>query len=231
MQTLLDALHNAVRLILSGDADVLEYTGRSLTIALCATIVASMIGVPLGMLISEREFPGKRVVVTVLNTLLALPTVVVGLTVYTMLSRNGPLGSLQLLFTVPGIIIGAVLLVLPIVTALTIAAVTRTDRDVRKTALALGAGRGQVFWIVLSESRFGIMAAVIAAFGRVVSEVGIAFIVGGNAEHFTRTMTTAIVRNIDMGHFALALALGMVLLTVSLTINVLLQWVQGGGQE
>jgi tungstate transport system permease protein len=231
MQTLLDALLNALRLILTGDADVLEYTGRSLTIALSATVIASVVGVPLGMYISEREFPGKRAVVTVLNTLLALPTVVVGLTVYTLLSRSGPFGSLQLLFTVPGIVVGEVLLILPIVTAFTIAAVTRTDRDVRKTAQAMGASRGQVFWIVLSESRFGIMAAVIAAFGRVVSEVGVAFIVGGNAEHFTRTMTTAIVRNIDMGHFALALALGMVLLAVSLTINVLFQWLQGGGQE
>ncbi len=231
MQMLLDALRNAVQLIFTPDADVFEYAGRSLLVATVATLIASAIGVPLGMLIAEHDFRGKRIVVTVLNTLLALPTVVVGLLVYTFLSRAGPLGHWQLLFTVPGIILGEVFLILPIVTTFTLTAVARTDRDVRKTALALGASRRQVSWTVFCESRFGVAAAVIAAFGRVVSEVGVATILGGNAERFTRTMTTAIVLNVDMGQFALALALGIVLLTMSLAINVLFQYIQGGGQE
>jgi tungstate transport system permease protein len=230
MQTLLDAFRNALHMIVALEPDVLEYAFRSLLIASVATLLASLIGIPLGMLIAEHDFRGKRAVVTVLNTLLALPTVVVGLLVYTVLSRSGPLGSLQMLFTVPGIIVGEVLLILPIVTTFTLTAVARTDRDVRRTALALGAGPAQALWLVFCESRFGVLAAVIAAFGRVVSEVGVAMILGGNVDRFTRTMTTAIVLNIDMGNFALALALGMLLLAISLSINVLFQYAQGGGQ-
>ncbi len=231
METLLDALRNAVRLIVTLDADVLQYAGRSLLIASVATLLAAGAGIPLGILLAEHEFRGKRIVVTVLNTLLAMPTVVIGLLVYTFISRHGPLGSLQLLFTVPGIIVGEVLLILPIVISFTLTAVSRTDRDVRKTALALGASRGQTLWTVFCESRFGVAAAVIAAFGRVVSEVGVATILGGNADQFTRTITTAIVLNVDMGNFALALALGIVLLTISLSINVVFQAIQGGGQS
>ena len=231
MQMLRDALQNAIHLIVTLDADVFQYAGRSLLIASVATLVASLIGIPLGMLIAEHDFRGKRAVVTVLNTLLALPTVVVGLLVYTFLSRSGPLGPLQLLFTIPGIIVGEVFLILPIVTAFTLTAVSRTDRDVRRTALALGANRRQVLWTVFCESRFGVAAAVIAAFGRVVSEVGVATILGGNVDQFTRTMTTALVLNVDMGNFAMALALGIVLLAISLSINVLFQYIQGGGHE
>lgn len=228
---LIDALRNAVHLILSGDSAVLEYAGRSLLIATVATLIASAVGIPLGMLLAERQFRGKRVVVTVLNTLLAVPTVVVGLLVYTFIRRTGPLGHLELIFTVPGIIIGEVLLILPIVIAFTLTAVSRTDRDVRRTALALGASPRQTLWTVFCESRFGVAAAVIAAFGRVVSEVGVAMILGGNIDHFTRTMTTSIVQNVDMGSFALALALGIVLLAISLSINVLFQYLQGGGHD
>ncbi len=231
MATVIDAARSALQMVLSLDPDVLEYAGRSLLIALVSTCVASLIGIPLGVFVAEHPFRGRRAVVTVLNTLLALPTVVVGLLVYAFLSRSGPLGDLRMLFTVPGIIVGEVLLILPIVTAFTVAAVARTDRDVRKTALALGASARQALWTVVRESRFGVLAAVIAAYGRVVSEVGVAMIVGGNADRFTRTMTTAIVVNVDMGNFALALALGMVLLGISLSINVLFQWFQGGERE
>ena len=231
MQTILDALRNALNLIVTLDADVIEYAGRSVMIAFCATLVASVIGIPLGVLIAERSFRGKRAVVTVLNTLLAIPTVVVGLLVYAFISRTGPFGSLELLFTIPGIILGEVFLILPIVMAFTVTAVSRTDRDVRKAALSLGAGPRQATWTVLRESRFGVLAAIIAAFGRVVSEVGVATIIGGNVDRFTRTMTTAIVLNVDMGNFALALALGLVLLAISLSINVLFQYFQGGTEE
>jgi len=231
MQTILDALYNSLHMILTLDLDVVEYAGRSLLIALISTLVASLVGIPLGMLIAEHDFRGKRAVVTLLNTLLGLPTVVVGLLVYAFLSRSGPLGNLQMLFTIPGIIVGEVFLIVPIVTAFTLTAVTRTDQDVRKTVLALGANSRQALWTVFCESRFGVLAAVIAAFGRVVSEVGVATILGGNVDRFTRTMTTAIVLNVDMGNFALALALGIVLLVISLSINVLFQYAQGGGQQ
>ena len=230
MQTFSDAVRNALHLVLSLDPGVVEYAARSLLIASVATAAAAVAGIPHGVFVAEHDFPAKRAVVTVLNTLLALPTVVVGLTVYTLLSRTGPLGGLGLLFTVPGNIIGEFFLILPIVTAFTVSAVARTDRDVRRTALALGASSRQALWTVLAESRFGVLAAVIAAYGRVVSEVGVATVVGGNADHFTRTMTTAIVLNTDMGNFALALALGMVLLTVSLSINIVFHHFQGAGE-
>jgi len=231
MDTLVDALRNAVQLVITLDSNVVEYAVRSLAIAAISTLVASVIGIPIGILIGENNFPGKRGVVTILNTLLALPTVVVGLMVYTLISRTGPLGRLELLFTIPGIIVGEVVLILPILTAFTVAAVSRTDRDVRKTALALGASTRQAHWIVIREARFGVLAAVIAAFARVVSEVGVATILGGNIDRFTRTMTTAIVRHVDMGDFALAMALGIVLLGISLSVNVLFQYFQGGVHE
>ena len=227
---LLDALRNAIEMIVSLDPAVFEFAKRSVVIAGISTLIASLLGIPLGVIIAEHEFRGKRAVVIVLNTLLALPTVVVGLVAYTFLSRTGPLGNLQLLFTVPGIIIGEVFLILPIVTAFTMTAVSRTDRDVRKTALALGADRYQALWIVFRESRFGVAAAVIAAFGRVISEVGVATIIGGNVARFTRTLTTATVWNVDMGNFSVALALGIVLLGISLSINILFQYIQGGGR-
>jgi tungstate transport system permease protein len=231
MRTLYDALLNAMHLIVTLDSSVVEYACRSVLIALVSTLIASALGIPLGMFVAEREFRGKRAVVTLLNTLLALPTVVVGLFVYSFISRTGPFGSLNLLFTVRGIVIGEVILILPIITAFTLAAVTRTDRDVRKTALALGSSQTQVIWAVLHESRFGVLAAVVAAFGRVISEVGVATILGGNADRFTRTMTTATMLNIDMGNFTLALALGILLLAISLSINVVLQYIQGGGHD
>jgi tungstate transport system permease protein len=226
-----DVLQNAWHLVVTFDPNVFEYAVRSLIIATISTLVAGVIGIPIGILIGEHDFVGKRAVVTILNTLLALPTVVVGLTVYMFLSRQGPWGHLELLFTVPGIIIGEVLLIIPLITALTVAAISRTGRDVRKTALALGASSGQAYWTVICESRFGVLAAIVAAFGRVVSEVGVATILGGNIDRFTRTMTTAIVRYVDMGEFALALALGILLLAISLSINIVFQYFQGGGRE
>ena len=231
MGTLVEALLEAIRLIGSLDSDVVQYASRSLGIALVATVIASICGIPLGVWLAEVSFPGKRGVVTVLNTLLSVPTVVVGLLVYAFISRHGPLGSMGLLFTVPGIVAGEVVLILPLVTAFTLAAVARVDRDVRRTALSLGASGTQALAAVVRESRFGIIAAVIAAFGRVVGEVGVATILGGNADAFTRTITTAIVLEVNMGRFEMALALGLVLLSLSFGINVVLQLVQGEGRS
>jgi tungstate transport system permease protein len=227
MGTLYEALVRAARLIVSLDPDVLQYALRSLYIALVSTALAGLFAVPLGIFIAEREFRGKRLVVTGLNTLLAVPTVVVGLFVYALVSRQGPFGFLELLFTVPGIIIGEVVLIAPLLTALTLAAVARVDRDVRLTARSLGASERQAAWVVIREARYGILAAIIAAYGRVVGEVGVAMIVGGNIDGFTRTLTTAIILNVDMGYFALALALGLVLLAFSFVLNVAFQLLQG----
>ncbi len=231
MGTLIDALQNAALLIVSLDAGVVENAFRSLSIALISTCITSVFAIPLGILIAEHDFRCKRILVTVLNTLLGVPTVVVGLLVYSFISKQGPLGRLDLLFTVPGIIVGEVLLILPLITALTLAAVTRGHRDVRRAALSLGADETQTLWTVFCESRFGILAAVIAGYGRVVGEVGVATILGGNAEGFTRTLTTAVVLNIEMGYFERALALGVVLLGLSFVINIVFQILQGGGRS
>lgn len=228
---LFEALHKAIALILAADAEVVQYASRSLFIAMIATSSASLLGIPIGAWIAEHEFRGKRLIVTILNTLLGIPTVVVGLFVYSFISSKGPFGALGLLFTVPGIIVGEVFLILPLIVAFTFAAVARVDRDVRLCALSLGADRRQALWAVFRESRFGILAAVIAGYGRVVGEVGIATIIGGNADGFTRTLTTSIVLNIEMGYFERALALGMVLLMLSFLINVAFQFVQGRGQR
>ncbi len=231
MTTLFEALAHALRLVLTLDPDVMQYAARSLLIALAATTGAALFAVPLGVLLAEREFFGRRLAVTALNTLLGVPTVVVGLFVYAFISRSGPLGDMGLLFRVPGIILGEMLLILPIITAFTLTAVTRVDRDIRRTALSLGASQGQALRLVLLESRFGILAAVIAGFGRVIGEVGVATILGGNADAFTRTITTAIVLNVNMGRFEVALALGLVLLTLSFCVNALLHLVQGAGRR
>lgn len=230
MTTLWDALLNAFHLIAGLDGEVFAYAFRSIYVALGATCIASLLGVPAGVLIAEKNFRGKRGLVTVLNTMLGLPTVVVGLFAYSLISRQGPFGDAGLLFTVPGMMIGEVLLILPLVTALTVGVVVRVDRDVHKTAIALGATGGQALFVVLRESRFGILAAVIAGYGRVLGEVGVATILGGNVQGFTRTLTTAAVLHAEMGYFEMALALGIVLLALSFIVNIGLQLLQGGGR-
>lgn len=231
MSTLGAAFLLALRLLGGQEPALAAYASRSFGVALCATALAACAGLPLGVMLAELEFRGKRAVVTVLNALLAVPTVVVGLTVYAFLSRQGPLGTLGLLFTVPGMIVGEVVLILPLIAALSMAAVARVDAGLRRTALSLGASPSQVLRAVLRASRFGLLAAIIAAFGRVLGEVGVATIIGGNAEAFTRTLTTAIVLEVDMGRFEVALALGIVLLILSLGVNVLLQIAQGGSRR
>ncbi len=199
----------------------------SLYVSFFSTIVASILGVPLGFVIAIKEFRAKRVVITVLNTLLALPTVVIGLFVYAFLSRRGILGYLGLLYTPKAIIVGQVILILPWVATFTLSAVSRIDQRYRRTAMTLGAGAVQTSLAIAREARFGILAAIIAAFGRVIAEIGIAMMLGGNIKGFTRTMTTAMALEHNKGEFVLAVALGVVLLTVSLLMNVFLQLIQG----
>ncbi len=184
-------------------------------------------GVPLGFAIAVSEFRGKRAVITVLNTLLALPTVVIGLLGYAFLSRRGVFGDFGLLYTPWAIVIGQVILILPWVATFTLSAVSRIDVRYRSTAMTLGAGPLQTSLAIVREARFGILAAVIAAFGRVIAEIGIAMMLGGNIKGFTRTMTTAMALEHNKGEFVLAVALGIVLLTVSLVMNIFLQLVQG----
>ena len=209
------------------NAEVLGITALSLKVAVTATVVACAIGVPLGFWLGGTRFQGRRGVLLVLNTALAFPTVVIGLLIYLLLSRHGPLGGLGLLFTWHAIVAAEVILAAPIAAALTAAAVQAVDPRVRRTALTLGAGPLAAAWAVAREARFALAAGVVVAFGRVLSEVGAAMIVGGNLRGETRTLTTAVALATSQGEFSLAIALGLVLLALALTVNVLIQLFQG----
>lgn len=227
MDLLIDSFFSAILLITSLNREMLSIVVVSLKVSSVSTLFAGVMGVPLGFFIAFESFPGKRMVITVLNTLLALPTVVIGLFVYSFIARNGILGSFDLLYTQKAIIIGQTILILPLVTTFTIAAISRIDERYRKTAMTLGAGRLQTAGVIFREARFGIIAAVIAAYGRVISEVGISMMLGGNARGFTRTITTAMALEYDKGQFSLAVALGIVLLLLSFGINLLFHFFQG----
>ncbi|MFH1293639.1 MAG: ABC transporter permease [Pseudomonadota bacterium] len=227
MDFLTDSFLSALLLIWSRDPELLLIIQVSLKVSGTSTLIASVVGVPAGFFIAFRTFPGKRLLITVLNTLLALPTVVVGLFVYAFLARRGIFGTLDLLYTQKAMIIGQVILIVPIVTTFTISAISRIDDSYRKTALTLGANILQTAWVIVREARFGIVASIILAFGRVIAEVGISMMLGGNAKGFTRTMTTAMALEYDKGEFVLSVALGLVLLIISFGVNVCLNYIQG----
>ncbi len=227
MDLLIDSLYSAVLLVMSLDPEMLTIVGVSVKISLISTLIAAVAGIPSGFGIAFGAFPYKRVVITALNTLLAFPTVVIGLFVYVFISRRGIFGPLDLLYTQKAIIIGQVILIFPVITSFTISAISRIDERYRKTAMTLGANRFQTAWVVFREARFGIAAANIAAFGRVISEVGISMMLGGNISGFTRTMTTAMALEYDKGAFTLAVALGLVLLSLSFGMNLIFNFFQG----
>lgn len=223
---LFEASRAAFRLIVSLDPDVYYVVWTSLNVSVMACLLAAMAGIPLGLVIALGRFPGRGLTLLLLNTLMALPTVVVGLLLYAFLGRRGPLGALGLLYTPGGIILGELLLALPIVANLTVSAVKGLDPRVVLTCKSLGASPRQQAWMILREGRFAVMAAIVAAFGRVIGEVGIAMMIGGNIKGFTRTMTTAIALETSKGDFELGLALGMLLLLVALVVNAVLHRLQ-----
>lgn len=226
MDYLLEALANAVGLLIALDREVLLVVWTSLLVSVAAVLAAAAIGIPLGVATALGRFPGKHLLQHVLNTLMALPTVIVGLLLYGLLSRRGPLGELGLLYTRTAIVIGECVLVVPIVWNLSTAAVSATDPRLAATCRALGASHLQQAIIFVSEARYGLVAAVVMAFGRAIGEVGVAMMLGGNIEGFTRTMTTAIALETSKGEFELALALGLVLLAVAFAANLLLTRLQ-----
>ena len=219
MTYIFEAIKEALNLIINLDGQVFSIAFLSLKVAGTATILAAIVGIPLAYTIATRSFPGKGAVLTLFNTLMALPTVVVGLFSYSLLSRKGPLGFIDLLFTPSGIIIGDLILAFPLVVALTIAAVNSVDDRARITALNLGASGFQVTLTVLAEARYALTAAIVNGFGRVIAEVGSAMMLGGNIKGYTRTMTTAIALETSKGEFAFAMALGLLLLSLALLIN------------
>lgn len=226
MDFILESFRTSLSLILSLDREVFAAVSTSVSVAAWSIIFASLIGIPLGLTIAVCEFPLKRWVITILNTLMAMPTVVVGLVVYGIISRQGPLGELGLLFTPTAMVIGQTVLALPIVANYTLSSVKGSDDRILATALTLGASPLQSVLQLIREIRFGIMAAVIAGFGRVISEVGVAMMLGGNIRGYSRTITTAIALETSKGEFAFGLALGIILMTVALIVNLILNIMQ-----
>ena len=219
-------LTRAIELIVSLDPEVMEIAGRSLMISLTSALLASLICIPLASLIHFRRFLGKRIVTNLIQTFYSIPTVAVGLFVFVLLSRAGPLGGFSLLFTPTAIVLGQMILITPILLGLTISAVSGVDNAILDTARSLGASSYQTAIVVLREARFAVMAAVIMGFGRAISEVGISLMVGGNIRGFTRVITTAISLETSKGEFELSIALGIILLLIALVINILLNRLQ-----
>lgn len=231
MDFLAEGIRRAVALIAGGDPVVTGSAVLTLRVALAATVLACALGLPLGFLLAQRAFWGRRTAFVLVNTALAVPTVVVGLVLYAVFSRRGPLGGLDWLYTWQAIVIGDVVLALPIAVALSAAAVQAVDPRVARTARTLGAGPWRTAWAVAREARFALAAVVTAAFGKIVAEVGSAMIIGGNIRGETRTLTTATALASAQGDFGLALALGLVLLALALLVNLALHALQGRGER
>ena len=231
MEYLVEALGDSIKLIFSFEGEIYGIVGRSLVFSLTATFLASLFGVPIGFLVGSKRFRGKSELLTVMNTLMALPTVVIGLLAYGFFSRRAPLGFLDLLFSPTAVIIGEFFLSLPIIANLTVSAVQGVDSRAILTAKSLGAGRTMTAWTILMEARFSLLAAIIAGFGRAISEVGSAMMLGGNIRFYTRTMTTAIALETSKGEFGFGLALGFFLLLVVFSINILFHFLQVRGRQ
>jgi len=229
MDLIADGFSKAFYLILHFDPELLAIIFLSLKVSGLALLIATLFGVPLGAVVALKRIPAKGILISLLNTLMSLPSVVVGLFVYLMLSRSGPLGFLGLLYTPGAMIVAQTILAFPIVMSLSRSAVVSVDPLIRQTAMTLGASPSQVTRTVIDEARYGILTAVVAAFGRVIAEVGAILIVGGNIAGLTRAMTTAIALETDKGNFELALALGIILLILSLLINLVLHTIQRKG--
>ncbi len=219
MDDLTQGLAHAIQLLWSGDPELLEIVALSLRVSFIALLIAMALGIPIGAALGLSRTRSHDLISVLLYTGMGLPPVVVGLFVYLMLSRSGPFGSLGWLFTPTAMIVAQVIIAFPLVAGLTMASTQTIDPQLRLQARALGATRIQEAWIVLSEARVGVIAAIVAAFGAIISEVGAVMLVGGNIEGKTRVLTTAIVLNTRTGDFALALALGIILLIIAFVIN------------
>lgn len=226
MDYILEGLKNALKMIARLDRQVINIALVSIKVSIISIILATVVGVPVGFYVALKNFWGKHGVVIILNTLMALPTVLIGLLVYSFLSRGGPFGTLGLLYTPWAMVVGQSILAFPIVAGLSLSATQSVDKRVERTALTLGANGLQTALAILTEGRFAIFAAIIAGFGRVFTEVGISMMVGGNIQGYTRNITTAIALETGKGEFGLGIALGIILLMVALPVNILFYYFQ-----
>ncbi|WP_457572705.1 ABC transporter permease [Desulfolithobacter sp.] len=214
-----DSIVRALELLVSGDPGVYSAIGATVMVSSWSLAASLCIGIPAGFALGYWHFPGRDMVRTLVDTLLALPTVFIGLVVYTLLSRSGPLGDLHLLFTLKAIAFGQTVLGLPIIIALTASQVETLDQRLYITLRGLGARPVQVLAATVLEARYGLLAAAVTAYGRILTEVGISMMVGGNIKYHTRTITTAIALETGKGEFVTGIALGLVLLTLALAVN------------
>lgn len=228
MDLLFDTAREAIRLLFSGNRYLFDILALSLRVSGAAVVIGVAVGLPIGVGVALSRFPGRQVVIALIHTGFALPPVVVGLFVYMLLSRSGPAGRLELLFTPAAMVIAQALLAAPYVAGISLAAVQAVPPDVRLQARALGAGRVFALWAHVREARLGLVAAMVAGFGAVISEVGAVMLVGGNIVGETRVMTTAIVLETRRGNFATALALGLMLLALAFAVNLILARAQQG---
>lgn len=230
MEVYWQGLTEALRLLLSGDRTVLEIIYRTLQVSGTATLISVLIGLPLGTVLALSSFPGRKMVVSLINLGMGLPPVVVGLWVWLTLSRYGPLGFLGLLYTPTAMVIAQAIIASPIVTGFTIAAIQSLNPKIRLQILALGASRLQLLWLLLREARLGLLAAVIAGFGGVISEVGASIMVGGNLKGSTMVLTTATVLEVNKGNYEIATAFSIILLTLAFGITAFLTTAQQRGR-
>ena len=227
MGTFLEGFLQAIQLIFSLDPNLMEIVWLSLAVSGSALIISAILGLPAGIILGLKDFRGKRLLVAIVYTGMGLPPVVVGLTIYILLSRQGPLGELGWLFTPRAMVITQTILSLPLIIGFTMTAIAAVPTALPMQLRSLGATQRQIVFTLLHEARSGVLAALIAGFGAIISEVGSVMIVGGNIEHKTRVLTTSIVLETRRGNFAMAIALGVILLAITFSANWLLLHLQG----
>jgi tungstate transport system permease protein len=226
MSMIFSGIAEAFRLLIHGDPQVLRIAGLSLGVSSAATLISLLVGIPLGSILGLVRFPGRRFVASLVNTGMGLPPVVVGLVVSIFLWRSGPLGLLQLMYTPSAMVIAQFIIAFPIVAGFTMAATQQLEPKLKLQILSLGASRIQLVWLLLKEARLPMLAAIMAGFGAVISEVGASMMVGGNIFGQTRVLTTAIVSENSKGEFSYAIALSIILLALVFLVNLVLTLVQ-----
>ncbi len=231
MAYLIESLHKLTEFASSFDKEVLNIVLLSFRVSSTAVFLSSFVSLPLGLLLTLKDFPGRRVIISIVNSLLMVPAVAIGLIVYLLLSRRGPLGAVGLLYTSWAMVVAQALLAIPIITSLSLAAFQSVKRGVRETALTLGANLRQLILTMFRESRYPLLAALIMAFARLIGETGMTMMIGGNIRGSTRVMTTTIALETMKGRFELAIVLGIILLVVCGLISIPLQLLQGAGKR
>lgn len=230
MDLIWQGIAQAFQLLIHGDRETLRIAALSLRVSLTATVISLVIGITVGTAIGLTKFIGRRFIISLVNTGMGLPPVVVGLVVMILLWRSGPLGDLRLIFTPTAMVIAQIIISLPIITGFTMASIQQLDPKLRLQILALGASRFQMLWLILKETRLPLLAAVMAGFGGIISEVGASQMVGGNITGQTRVLTTAIVMEASKGDFGLAIALSVILMIIVYLVNLVLTIIQQRGK-